>query len=107
MKKNDFLLSAPRAVRLMLMVLMCLPMWGGSVLMAQTSEPYAVFDEASGVLTFKYDNKKPGGAYSLNYQESTTPWKDVKGKIKRLYSTLLLQMQDLQNVPAGSPLVLI
>lgn len=29
MKKNDFLLSAPRAVRLMLMVLMCLPMWGG------------------------------------------------------------------------------
>lgn len=28
MKKNDFLLSAPRAVRLMLMVLMCLPMWG-------------------------------------------------------------------------------
>lgn len=31
MKKNDFLLSAPRAVRLMLMVLMCLPMWGGVV----------------------------------------------------------------------------
>lgn len=28
MKKNDFLLSAPRAVRLMLMVLMSLPMWG-------------------------------------------------------------------------------
>lgn len=84
MKKNDFLLSAPRAVRLMLMVLMCLPMWGGSVLMAQTSEPYAVFDEASGVLTFKYDNKKPGGAYSLNNQESTTPWKDVKGKIKKV-----------------------
>ena len=52
--------------------------------MAQTSEPYAVFDEASGVLTFKYDNKKPGGAYSLNYQESTTPWKDVKGKIKKV-----------------------
>ena len=60
MKKNDFLLSAPRAVRLMLMVLMCLPMWGGSVLMAQTSEPYAVFDEASGVLAFNYDNKKTG-----------------------------------------------
>ena len=42
-----------------------MPVWG-SYAKAQTVEPYAVFDVASGTLTFKCDDARPSEAYSLN-----------------------------------------
>lgn len=42
-----------------------MPVWG-SYAKAQTVEPYAVFDVATGTLTFKCDDARPGDAYPLN-----------------------------------------
>ena len=56
--------------RLLLAILMCLPICG-SRLSAQ--EPYAVYNEATSTLTFKYGTK-PAGAYSLNVGRNTPGW---------------------------------
>ena len=61
------------AARLLLVVLFCLPVWGGNV-MAQESEPYVVFDSSTGVLVFKYDTNKPKGAYRLNEEGTIPEW---------------------------------
>lgn len=45
-----------------------MPVWG-SYAKAQTVEPYAVFDVATGTLTFKCDDARPSEAYSLNTAE--------------------------------------
>ena len=63
------ILPSPIA-RFVLAVLMCLPVWG-SRLSAQ--EPYAVYNEATSTLTFKYGTK-PAGAYSLNEGNYTPDW---------------------------------
>ena len=49
---------------------MCLPVWG-SRLSAQ--EPYAVYNEATSTLTFKY-GIKPTGVYSLNKGDNAPGW---------------------------------
>lgn len=60
-------LNLAQAIKLMLITLMCLPVWSTAV-QAQTKEAYAVLDEATGTLTFKYDAAKPEGAYDIiNY----------------------------------------
>ena len=41
---------------------------------AQTLEPYAVFDETTGTLTFKCNDEKPSNAYSLNEDTNEPLW---------------------------------
>ena len=47
--------------RLLLAILMCLPICGSH---AFAQKSYAVFDEATNTLTFKYDAKKPMERFS-------------------------------------------
>ena len=61
--KQTLHLNLAQAIKLMLITLLCLPVWSTAV-QAQEAEPYAVF--ADGVLTFKYDAAKPAGAYGMN-----------------------------------------
>ena len=58
------LLLSPIA-RLLLVIMICLPVWGSNAF-AQTAESYVVLDNAAGTLTFKHDENKPAGAFSLN-----------------------------------------
>lgn len=50
--KRTLHLNLAQAIKLMLITLMCLPVWSTAV-QAQTKEAYAVLDEATGTLTFK------------------------------------------------------
>ena len=61
--KQALHLNLAQAIKLMLITLLCFPVWSTAV-QAQEAEPYAVF--ADGVLTFKYDAAKPAGAYGMN-----------------------------------------
>ena len=83
--KINLLLSFPKAARLLLAVLICLPFWG-TALMAQTAQPeaYAVFDSSTGTLTFKYDNSKPAGAYLMNTGTAFPGWMGNKEDIKKV-----------------------
>ena len=84
MKRNLFL-SFPKAARLLLATLICLPFWG-TALMAQTAQPeaYAVFDSSTGTLTFKYDNSKPSDAYLMNTGTAFPGWMGNKEDIKKV-----------------------
>lgn len=84
MKRNLFL-SFPKAARLLLAALICLPFWG-TALMAQTAQPeaYAVFDSSTGTLTFKYDGNKPNGAYLMNTGTAFPGWMGNKENIKKV-----------------------
>ena len=84
MKRNLFL-SFPKAARLLLAALICLPFWG-TALMAQTAQPeaYAVFDSSTRTLTFKYDNSKPSGAYLMNTGTDFPGWYADRQNIKKV-----------------------
>ena len=84
MKRNLFL-SFPKAARLLLAALICLPFWG-TALMAQTAQPeaYAVFDSSTGTLTFKYDNSKPADAYPMNTGTNLPGWTEKRYDIKKV-----------------------
>ncbi len=69
---NTKLLS-PLVTRFLLVIMLCLPVWGNQV-SAQTPESYAVLDETTGTLTFKHDTKKPARAYKLNEGEEIPGW---------------------------------
>ena len=83
--KRNLLLSFPKAARLLLATLICLPFWG-TTLMAQTAQPeaYAVFDSSTGTLTFKYDNSKPSGAYLVNTGTNLPGWIEKRDNIKKV-----------------------
>ena len=83
--KRNLLLSFPKAARLLLAALICLPFWG-TTLMAQTAQPeaYAVFDSSTRTLTFKYDNSKPAGAYMMNTGNDFPGWMANKEEIKKV-----------------------
>lgn len=76
-------LNLAQAIKLMLITLMCLPVWSTAV-QAQTKEAYAVLDEATGTLTFKYDAAKPEGAYEMNEDYAVPGWYDVVKDIKKI-----------------------
>ena len=57
--------------RLLLAILMCLPICGSH---AFAQKSYAVFDEATNTLTFKYDAQKTYGAFQLNEGYNTPGW---------------------------------
>ena len=57
----------------MLAILICMPVWG-SAAKAQTLEPYAVFNETTGTLTFKCNDEKPSNAYPLNKDTNRPLW---------------------------------
>ena len=50
-----------------------MPVWG-SAAKAQTLEPYAVFNETTGTLTFKCNDAKPSNAYPLNKDTNEPLW---------------------------------
>ena len=67
-----------RLVRFLLAIAICLPVWGSNAF-AQTAESYVVLDNAAGTLTFKHDENKPAGAFSLNEGETYPAWYDGDG----------------------------
>ena len=83
--KRHLFLSFPKAARLLLAALICLPFWG-TALMAQPAQPeaYAVFDSSNGTLTFKYDNSKPADAYLMNTGIYYPDWYDIAMSIKKV-----------------------
>ena len=83
--KRNLLLSFPKAAKLLLAALICLPFWG-TALMAQTAQPeaYAVFDSSTGTLTFKYDGNKPNDAYLMNTGTDFPGWSGNKEDIKKV-----------------------
>ena len=83
--KRNLLLSFPKAARLLLAALICLPFWG-TTLMAQSAQPeaYAVFDSSNGTLTFKYDNNKPADAYLMNTGTDLPGWYADRQNIKKV-----------------------
>ena len=63
----------PPIARLLLVIMICLPVWGSNAF-AQTAESYVVLDNAAGTLTFKHDANKPVGAFSLNEAYAYPAW---------------------------------
>ena len=66
-------LLLPPIARLLLVIMICLPVWGSNAF-AQTAESYVVLDNAAGTLTFKHDANKPAGAFSLNDDLTYPAW---------------------------------
>ena len=66
-------LLPPPIARLLLVIMICLPVWGSNAF-AQTAESYVVLDNAAGTLTFKHDANKPVGAFSLNEAYAYPAW---------------------------------
>ena len=71
-------LLPPPIARLLLVIMICLPVWGSNAF-AQTAESYVVLDNAAGTLTFKHDANKPAGAFSLNEGELYPAWYAMAG----------------------------
>ena len=71
-------LLPPPIARLLLVIMICLPVWGSNMF-AQTAESYVVLDNAAGTLTFKHDANKPAGAFSLNEGELYPAWYAMAG----------------------------
>ena len=67
-----------RLVRLLLVIIICLPVLGSNMF-AQTAESYVVLDNAAGTLIFKHDANKPAGAFSLNEGELYPAWYAMAG----------------------------
>lgn len=81
--KRTLHLNLAQAIKLMLITLMCLPVWSTAV-KAQSPEAYAVFDSTTGILTFKYDAAKPEGAYEMNEDYEVPGWYNVVKDIKKI-----------------------
>ena len=60
---------------------MCLPLWGGSLWAAD--QPYVVFEESTGTLTFSY-GEKPAGAYDLNEGSNQPGWYSNRADITKV-----------------------
>lgn len=81
--KRTLHFNLAQAIKLMLIFLMCLPVWGTAV-QAQTKEAYAVFDEATGTLFFKYDAAKPKDAYDVDKYITLPGWYGKCDEIKKI-----------------------
>ena len=81
--KTDLHTSLSQAIKLMLLVLMCLLVCSTAV-KAQSPEAYAVFDSTTGTLTFKYDAVKPEGAYEMNNGYTAPGWYYKAYDIKKI-----------------------
>ena len=49
-----------------------------------SAQPYVVFEEGTGTLTFRYDTYKPEGAYDLNVGKNKPKWSSLIDKIKKV-----------------------
>ena len=49
-----------------------------------SAQPYVVFEEGTGTLTFRYDTYKPEGAYDLNVGKNKPEWSSLFDKIKKV-----------------------
>ena len=49
-----------------------------------SAQPYVVFEEGTGTLTFRYDTYKPEGAYDLNVGKNKPKWSSLYFKIKKV-----------------------
>lgn len=81
--KRTLHINLAQAIKLMLISLMCLPVWSTAV-QAQTKEAYAVLDEATGTLTFKCDAAKPEGAYDIINYGYYPGWYSSADKITKI-----------------------
>lgn len=81
--KTNLHTSLSQVIKLMLLVLLCLPVCSTAV-KAQSPEAYAVFDSTTGTLTFKYDSAKPEGAYEMNEDYAIPGWYNVVKDIKKI-----------------------
>ena len=81
--KRTLHINLAQAIKLMLITLMCLPVWSTAV-QAQTKEAYAVLDEATGTLTFKCDAAKPEGAYDIINYGYYPGWYSSADKITKI-----------------------
>lgn len=81
--KTNLHTSLSQAIKMMLLVLLCLPVCSTAV-KAQSPEAYAVFDSTTGTLTFKYDAAKPEGAYEMNEDYAIPGWYNVVKDIKKI-----------------------
>lgn len=81
--KTNLHTSLSQAIKLMLLVLLCLPVCSTAV-KAQSPEAYAVFDSTTGILTFKYDAAKPEGAYGMNEGYTAPRWNSFANDIKKI-----------------------
>ena len=63
------------------MIFICLPLWGGSLWAAD--QPYVVFEESTGTLTFSY-GEKPAGAYDLNEGSNQPGWYSNRADITKV-----------------------
>ena len=71
----------PPLQKLLLVIFMCLPLWGGSLWAAD--QPYVVFEESTGTLTFSY-GEKPAGAYDLNEGSNQPGWYSNRADITKV-----------------------
>ena len=81
MKKH--LIFKAHSIRLFVMVMMCLPAWGSSML-AQVAESYVVYDAESATLTFRHDAAKPADAYALNEGYDSPEWSRINGAVNKV-----------------------
>lgn len=82
--KRTLHFNLAKAIKLMLISLMCLPVWGTAV-QAQTKRAYVDCVEATGTLIFKYDaDKAIGQGYLLNDNADTPQWFTALKKIKKI-----------------------
>ena len=81
MRKFFISTITPPIAKLLLVIFMCLPLWGGSLWAAD--QPYAVFDATSGTLTFSY-GEKPNGAYDLNKGINKPDWYNNRSNINKV-----------------------
>ena len=86
--------------RLLLAIVVCLPVWSSNMF-AQTTESYAVLDNAAGTLTFKHDANKPAGAFTLNEDKTFPAWYDGDGTTEYNKTTL----RKLSSIPLSPMLV--
>ena len=81
MTKQILLSTKPFTARLLVVFMMCLPIFGSSTF-AQEAESYVVFNSTDGTLTFKHDTEKPSDAYSLNYGYHFPDWRNQAENVK-------------------------
>lgn len=67
---------------------------------------YAMFDDATGTLTFSYKGFKPEGAYELNEGENNPEWISKNSYVKKWSSMPRLQKHVLRVAIIGSEVVI-
>ena len=79
--KRKHLHFAPFALRLFVVAMMCLPVWGSHV---SAQDSFAVFHESTGILEFIHDPSQAGRGFPLNEGNALPAWRKYRSKIKKV-----------------------